>query len=136
MLSELDRPLLCTSAHVEELEQLEIPEAAMFVDQYAGQGLDFIVDTGQRVCMHSLACCIQCTLLWLYPCSIAIIATDLLFGFMQGKSKSSSEMMLFTLWLLQIAEGSTVIDMTGPEPSLVRSGKGDPSLFVQQPALA
>ena len=49
VLSQLDRPLLCTSAHVEELEQLEIPEAAMFVDQYAGQGLDFIVDTGQRV---------------------------------------------------------------------------------------
>ncbi|DBA67532.1 TPA: hypothetical protein ACH3X2_001810 [Trebouxia sp. C0005] len=84
VLSQLDRPLLCTSAHVEELEQLEIPEAAMFVDQYAGQGLDFIVDTGQRV-----------------------------------------------------AEGSTVIDMTGPEPSLVRLGKGDPSLFAEEePAYA
>jgi len=52
VLSGLDRPLLCTSAHVEEQEQLEIPEAAMFVDQYAGQGLDFIVDTGQRVSVH------------------------------------------------------------------------------------
>ena len=49
VLSQLDRPLLCTSAHVEEQEQLEIPEAAMLMDQYAGQGLDFIVDTGQRV---------------------------------------------------------------------------------------
>ena len=54
-MRELDRPLLCTSAHVEELEQLEIPEAAMFVDQYAGQGLDFIVDSGQRVSFASLA---------------------------------------------------------------------------------
>lgn len=49
MLSQLERPLLCTSAHVEEQEQLEIPEAAMFMDLYAGQGLDFVVDSGQRV---------------------------------------------------------------------------------------
>lgn len=49
VLSQLERPLLCTSAHVEEQEQLEIPEAAMFIDMYAGQGLDFVVDTGQRV---------------------------------------------------------------------------------------
>ncbi len=39
--------------------------------------------------------------------------------------------------MLQVAEGSTVIDMTGPEPSLVRLGKGDPSLFVEEePAYA
>ena len=38
---------------------------------------------------------------------------------------------------MQLAEGSTVIDMTGPEPSLVRLGKGDPALFVEEsPALA
>ena len=49
VLSQLERPLLCTSAHVEEQDQLEIPEAAMFVDLYAGQGLDFVVDSGQRV---------------------------------------------------------------------------------------
>ncbi|KAL3139512.1 hypothetical protein ABBQ38_003835 [Trebouxia sp. C0009 RCD-2024] len=79
VLSQLDRPLLCTSAHVEEQDQLEIPEAAMFMDLYAGQGLDFVVDSGQRV-----------------------------------------------------AEGSTVIDMTGPEPILMRQGKGDPSLFVEE----
>ena len=34
--------------------------------------------------------------------------------------------------VLQIAEGSTVIDMTGPEPALVRQGKGDPSLFIEE----
>ena len=34
--------------------------------------------------------------------------------------------------VLQIAEGSTVIDMTGPEPTLVRQGKGDPSLFIEE----
>ena len=49
VLSQLERPLLCTSAHVEEQDQLEIPEAAMFMDLYAGQGLDFVVDSGQRV---------------------------------------------------------------------------------------
>ena len=49
VLGQLERPLLCTSAHVEEQEQLEIPEAAMFMDLYAGQGLDFVVDSGQRV---------------------------------------------------------------------------------------
>ncbi len=39
--------------------------------------------------------------------------------------------------MLQVAEGSTVIDMTGPEPLLVRLGKGDPSLFVEEePAYA
>lgn len=49
VLGQLERPLLCTSAHVEEQEQLEIPEAAMLMDLYAGQGLDFVVDSGQRV---------------------------------------------------------------------------------------
>jgi len=53
---------------VEELEHLEIPEAAMFVDQYAGQGLDFIVDTGQRVSRAMLtALCAhysRCTASW------------------------------------------------------------------------
>ena len=48
----MDRPLLCSSAHVEEQEELEIPEAAVLMDSFAGQGLDFIVDAGheQRVC--------------------------------------------------------------------------------------
>lgn len=39
--------------------------------------------------------------------------------------------------MLQVAEGSTVIDMTGPEPTLVRLGKGDASLFIEEePAYA
>lgn len=38
--------------------------------------------------------------------------------------------------MLQVAEGSTVIDMTGPEPVLVRAGKGDASLFVEDVVLA
>ena len=38
--------------------------------------------------------------------------------------------------VVQVAEGSTVIDMTGPEPSVVRVGKGDPSVFVSEPAYA
>ena len=35
----------------------------------------------------------------------------------------------------QVAEGSTIIDMTGADAVLVRSGKGDPSLFVQDLAI-
>lgn len=31
---------------------------------------------------------------------------------------------------VQVAEGSTVIDMTGAQPVLVRLGKGDPALFM------
>ena len=31
----------------------------------------------------------------------------------------------------QVVEGSTVIDMTGSEPKLVRMGKGNPSIFLQ-----
>lgn len=52
ILSELDRPLLCSSAHVAEQDELEIPEAAVLMDSFAGQGLDFVVDAGheQRVC--------------------------------------------------------------------------------------
>ena len=62
VLGQLERPLLCTSAHVEEQEQLEIPEAAMLMDLYAGQGLDFVVDSGQRVTavlqLTKAACCL------------------------------------------------------------------------------
>lgn len=57
VLSQLERPLLCTSAHVEEQDQLEIPEAAMLMDLYAGQGLDFVVDSGQRVRLAEELCC-------------------------------------------------------------------------------
>lgn len=56
ILSELDRPLLCSSAHVVEHDELEIPEAAVLMDQFVGQGLDFIVDAGheQRVSLFWL----------------------------------------------------------------------------------
>jgi len=72
--------LFFSSAHVAEQDELEIPEAAVLMDSFAGQGLDFVVDAGHEQ---------------------------------------------------QVAEGSTVIDMTGPAPVLVRAGKGDASLFVE-----
>eukprot|EP00891_Asterochloris_glomerata_P001112 jgi/Astpho2/1112/fgenesh1_pg.00020_%23_12_t len=78
ILSQLERPMLCSSVHVEQTQMMEIPEAAVLMDQYAGRGLDFIVDIGQRV-----------------------------------------------------VEGSTVIDMTGSAPKLIRMGKGNPSIFLQ-----
>lgn len=33
---------------------------------------------------------------------------------------------------VQIAEGSTIIDLTEREPALIRRGKGDPSIFVSE----
>lgn len=48
ILSEMDRPLLCSSAHVPEQDELEIPEAAVLMDQFIGQGLDFVVDAGHE----------------------------------------------------------------------------------------
>ncbi|BDA40540.1 Uncharacterized protein YciO [Coccomyxa sp. Obi] len=36
----------------------------------------------------------------------------------------------------RVAEGSTVIDLTEREPTLIRQGKGDPSIFVSEHAYA
>ena len=46
--------------------------------------------------------------------------------------------MLVSMLRMQLAEGSTVVDMTGAEPVLVRQGRGDASVFVQdaEPAYA
>ena len=50
VLQALERPLLATSVHVEAEEgAAEIPEAALMLDQFAGRGLDFVVDCGTRV---------------------------------------------------------------------------------------
>lgn len=38
--------------------------------------------------------------------------------------------------LLQVAEGSTIIDLTSREPELLRQGRGDASIFVQELAVA
>ena len=46
--------------------------------------------------------------------------------------KHFSQNWIFVNW--QVAEGSTIIDMTGADAVLVRSGKGDPGLFVQDSA--
>ena len=39
-------------------------------------------------------------------------------------------LLIVFLLHVQIAEGSTIIDMTGVEPLLVRMGKGDPAMFL------
>eukprot|EP00892_Ulva_mutabilis_P007075 jgi/Ulvmu1/473/UM001_0481.1 len=74
ILSMLQRPLLCTSAHVAEEEGIEIPDAATMMDMYPG--IDFIVDCGPSA-----------------------------------------------------AEPSTVVDMTGEAPEVLRAGKGEPRMF-------
>ena len=33
-------------------------------------------------------------------------------------------------WGLQVLEGSTMIDLTGAHPAVLREGKGDSSMFV------
>ena len=58
ILSQLERPMLCSSVHVEQTQMMEIPEAAVLMDQFAGRGLDFIVDIGQRV--RALCCTPSC----------------------------------------------------------------------------
>ena len=45
----MDRPLLCTSAHVQQDGELEFPEAAILMDAYADRNLDFVVDAGPQV---------------------------------------------------------------------------------------
>ncbi|KAK9823103.1 hypothetical protein WJX72_000273 [[Myrmecia] bisecta] len=83
LLSQLDRPLLCSSMYVDQESPLRLADAAVLADQYAGRGIDFVVDSGQRM-----------------------------------------------------AEGSTIIDLTGPEPQLLRQGKGDASMFLDVMAMA
>lgn len=55
VLQQLERPLLCSSAHIEgEGLMTDVPEAAVMMDSYSGRGLDFIVDSGQKVPSLSL----------------------------------------------------------------------------------
>jgi tRNA threonylcarbamoyl adenosine modification protein (Sua5/YciO/YrdC/YwlC family) len=52
VLSQLERPLLCTTARVEREEgslESSVPDAAVFADIYGPQGLAFVVDAGPRV---------------------------------------------------------------------------------------
>ena len=49
ILSQLERPLLCTSAHVQMEGELEFPEAAVLMDEYADRNIDFLVDAGPQV---------------------------------------------------------------------------------------
>ncbi len=37
---------------------------------------------------------------------------------------------------VQVSEGSTIIDLTSKSPTLVRDGKGDASVFIQEMAMA
>ena len=55
VLAGLERPLLSTSVHVEseQVGMLEVPEAAVMMDQFAGRGLDFVIDCGTRVSHRS-----------------------------------------------------------------------------------
>jgi tRNA threonylcarbamoyl adenosine modification protein (Sua5/YciO/YrdC/YwlC family) len=48
VLAQLERPLLCSTARVEGVEGLTIPDAAVMADFYGPRGLAFIVDAGRR----------------------------------------------------------------------------------------
>lgn len=75
ILQQLDRPLLCSTAAMDD-EGSMAPDAAVLFDRYRPAGLDFVVDAGPRR-----------------------------------------------------ADASSVIDCTGPEPVVVRQGKGDTSFL-------
>ena len=49
VLRRMQRPLLCTSAHVRQEGELEFPEAAILMDAYEDRSLDFVVDAGPQV---------------------------------------------------------------------------------------
>lgn len=119
--------MLCSSVHVEQTQMMEIPEAAVLMDQYAGRGLDFIVDIGQRV-RHCVA----------HPPAAGNQHYPRLF-LSKGPTRLAVHVAACTMAALthmlcrclQVVEGSTVIDMTGSEPKLIRMGKGNPSIFLQ-----
>ncbi|KAK9839648.1 hypothetical protein WJX81_003060 [Elliptochloris bilobata] len=84
VLAGLERPLLCSSVHVEAgVGALELPEAAVMLDMFEPRGIDFVVDAG-----------------------------------------------------VTVAEGSTIIDLTGRDPELLRAGKGDAGVFLPDPVYA
>ena len=50
VLAGLERPLLCSSVHVEAgAGALELPEAAVMLDIFEPRGIDFVVDAGVTV---------------------------------------------------------------------------------------
>ena len=50
VLAGLERPLLCSSVHVEAgVGALELPEAAVMLDMFKPRGIDFVVDAGVTV---------------------------------------------------------------------------------------
>jgi hypothetical protein len=50
VLAGLERPLLCSSVHVEAgAGALELPEAAVMLDMFEPKGIDFVVDAGVTV---------------------------------------------------------------------------------------
>ena len=103
VLEQLDRPLLATSAHVPEQDGLEIPEGAVLMDMLAGSGVAFVVDAGMQVG--------------------ELLSSNL-------TAPAARHGIDVALPAGQVAEGSTVIDLTGLEPELLRQGKGDAGPFV------
>ena len=62
VLSQCERPLLCTSVHVPPDKEgfFEFPEAAVLMDQYADRQLDFVVDAGPQASCHVYISRITC----------------------------------------------------------------------------
>ncbi|GAX73974.1 hypothetical protein CEUSTIGMA_g1424.t1 [Chlamydomonas eustigma] len=51
VLQGMDRPLLCTSVHVDEHldDTTEVPDVGNMLQSYGGKGIDFIIDVGPRI---------------------------------------------------------------------------------------
>ncbi|GMH32545.1 hypothetical protein BSKO_00379 [Bryopsis sp. KO-2023] len=79
ILEMLERPLLCSSMHIEgqDGEAFELPDAMSLMEYYSLSGIDFMVDAGKRVAVES-----------------------------------------------------TIVDMTGRAPVVIREGPGDASAFL------
>lgn len=55
LLDGLERPLLCSSMHIEgrDGEEFELPDAMSLMESYSLSGIDFMVDAGRHVAEES-----------------------------------------------------------------------------------
>jgi len=137
--------------HVEKDGEQEYAEGAVMMDNMRGCGLDFVVDCGMRVCslcsrlLHT--CIAHTSKSTLTPAILGakfLVSSGLLAPIV--RNSIIPKVLVITPWRMggslmrlhavQVSEGSTIIDLTSKDPILVRDGKGDASVFVQELAVA
>lgn len=135
--------------HVEKDGEQEYAEGAVMMDNMRGCGLDFVVDCGMRVrslCSRLLHTC-HTSISTLTPAILGakfLVSSGLLAPIV--RNSIIPKVLVITPWRMggslmrlhavQVSEGSTIIDLTSKDPILVRNGKGDASVFVQELAVA